>query len=277
MSGTEGPEGTSEQERPGLPGPPPNPGYPPPSYPPIAGYGYPGGADLQGGKQSGERARAALWAGVVAYAIQAACSTIVILASRDYYLDLFDDISNGRVSRAQPPTGGGYLAVSLVSQLSSVVLLIVGIVFLVWFHKALSNARALGVHLTRSPGWGVAGFLIPIINLWFPYQSMRDLVPAAHPAGSRVGRWWACYLGGSFATTFAVFGAFVAPIVGALLVAAVAVLYYLAAVYARELITASGEVQAALAGPPQVPGAGYPGPGAPLAPQQPPTDPSRWN
>jgi hypothetical protein len=245
MSAAEGPP-PPDAGPPGVPGPSPvapTGGMPPPVPPPGgAPYGY--GPDLIGGRDTGERARKALWVGLIAFGAQAVASVVVIATLSEWYLDLLEAIGSGRrltTAQTTPPTSSAYLIATGVSQLAGIAVLVVGIVFLIWFHKALSNARALGLPLTRSPGWGVAGFFIPIVNFWFPYQSMRDLLPEGNPARPLVGRWWACYLGASFVTVGAQALALFAPAVGIAISPVVVVLYAVAAITLRQLISASTE------------------------------------
>ena len=71
------------------------------------------------------------------------------------------------------------------------------VVTLIWQHRAASAARSLGLPSTHSPGWGVGSWFVPIINLWFPYQAVRDCLPAGDPNRSVVLQWWLAYvLGG---------------------------------------------------------------------------------
>jgi hypothetical protein len=74
------------------------------------------------------------------------------------------------------------------------------IVFVVWVHRASTNAMRLGYRLPRSPGWAVAGFFIPIINFWWPYQSTKALLPAADPRRRHAGWWFAAFLVGGVAS-----------------------------------------------------------------------------
>ena len=59
-----------------------------------------------------------------------------------------------------------------------------------WQHRANVAAQALGLPLTRSPGWGIAGWFIPIVNFWFPYEAVRDNLPPDDPTRPLVIRWW---------------------------------------------------------------------------------------
>lgn len=89
----------------------------------------------------------------------------------------------------------GNTGAAIAAQLSFVVLLVVAVLFLLWFHRAAANAASAGFAARRGPGWATASFLIPILNLWWPYQSTCDLLPADHPARGVVRRWWALWIG----------------------------------------------------------------------------------
>jgi hypothetical protein len=78
------------------------------------------------------------------------------------------------------------------------------IVFLTWIHRVNRNARALGAEGMRfTPGWSVGWFFVPIMNLWRPFQVMREIWQAsAQPGNWRavqapplLGWWWAMFLG----------------------------------------------------------------------------------
>jgi hypothetical protein len=60
----------------------------------------------------------------------------------------------------------------------------------IWQYRAASAARALGLPATRSPGWGVGAWFVPIVNFWMPYQALRDCLPPGDPNRKLVLRWW---------------------------------------------------------------------------------------
>lgn len=109
-------------------------------------------------------------------------------------------------------------------QLSSVVLspLTIGalVVRLGWFSHAVGTARALGRHTRRDVALATVGWLIPVVNLWWPCQDVRDLTPEGDPARKHLGWWWACYLSQGFA--------FVPPFFGGVFGAPVALIVALA-------------------------------------------------
>lgn len=51
------------------------------------------------------------------------------------------------------------------------------VLFLIWQYRAATTARRLGYPARRSPGLGVGSYFIPVVQLWFPYQALRDCLP----------------------------------------------------------------------------------------------------
>lgn len=88
-----------------------------------------------------------------------------------------------------------------------------GAVFVIWLRRARLNSEWLcaSPH-TRARGWAVTSWIVPFVNLWFPYQIVRDVWKASNPnVGSRPGApsdhlrwvpgsrllvwWWAAVIG----------------------------------------------------------------------------------
>jgi hypothetical protein len=55
------------------------------------------------------------------------------------------------------------------------------IFFLIWQYRAATAARLLGFPARRSPGWGVGSWFVPVVNLWMPFQALRDCLPPGYP------------------------------------------------------------------------------------------------
>jgi hypothetical protein len=74
------------------------------------------------------------------------------------------------------------------------------IVFVVWFRRARINAEGHGHRQRRARAWTFWGWLVPIVNLWFPFQIMGDIWRAGLPAAERrrtawlPALWWTCWL-----------------------------------------------------------------------------------
>jgi hypothetical protein len=92
--------------------------------------------------------------------------------------------------------------------LQIVIYFVTAVVFLVWLHGAYRNLPALGaVKLDTTPGWAVGYFFIPFVNLFKPFQVVREIWHESTPGvgvhegfggyslrsstPALVGWWWA--------------------------------------------------------------------------------------
>lgn len=65
-----------------------------------------------------------------------------------------------------------------------------GITFLLWLYQARVNLRALGVRRPAySRTWTWAGFLLPVLNFFRPYQVMREIWQASDPRNLDPFQW----------------------------------------------------------------------------------------
>jgi hypothetical protein len=84
------------------------------------------------------------------------------------------------------------------------------IVLIIWQWRSQMNASALGRTGARfSPGWGIAGWLIPIANYVLPYLVFQDLWRSSDaesapgtgwrslPGSPLVASWWIAYVAGT--------------------------------------------------------------------------------
>lgn len=91
--------------------------------------------------------------------------------------------------------------------IGAVLLVAILVVLIVWMYRSARNAQALrrwdnGL----TPGWAIAGWLVPFANWFVPATLMQSLwrgaepVPAAPTDPKRrsaaIGVWWVCYLAG---------------------------------------------------------------------------------
>ena len=69
-----------------------------------------------------------------------------------------------------------------------------------WFYRARINAERHGYPQQRARGWAFWGWIVPIVNLWFPFQIMGDIWRAGLPAEQRgetawlPALWWTSWL-----------------------------------------------------------------------------------
>ena len=80
---------------------------------------------------------------------------------------------------------------------------VTGIVWCVWQHRAQRNAIELAYgKLEFTPGWAVGWWLVPVANLFKPFQTVRELWKASHggyngrvvATWSVIGWWWGLWL-----------------------------------------------------------------------------------
>jgi hypothetical protein len=77
------------------------------------------------------------------------------------------------------------------------------ILFAMWIYRANFNARSLGAQdMKFTPGWSVGYYFIPFLNLWRPYQAMKEIWKASKNPTSWEGEkrgailpwWWFFFL-----------------------------------------------------------------------------------
>jgi hypothetical protein len=183
------------------------------------------------------------WSGYAAKAMMAWAAVVIIQAlSLPLVLaSLFEEIRSIDVNDSDPSFGTGptlaFIPLNLVSSVSTVAIIVLAI----WTYHGTQAMAATGHRTTLSTGWAAAGWFVPIISFWYPYQAVRDLVPVDHPARRRVGWWWACWLSAGFA----MFGPMVAAwfsLGAAMLVAIVPISLAVAvAALGRQIAAAAGE------------------------------------
>jgi len=116
--------------------------------------------------------------------------------------------------------------------------LVAGILFLVWFYRACTDARALGLPARREPGLATAGFLIPIVNWWWPYQSTCDLFSPGDPRRPHVLRWWLLWIvGGPVASLVVVIGSATSSTLGWVLLVVPAAQLVATALAVRQVVS----------------------------------------
>ena len=106
---------------------------------------------------------------------------IVAIASALMQLDL---LSHPPYTMAQAKAND--LRQQVITNVQLILFFATVIVFGRWIYLAHQNLPNLGARYLRfTPVWAVGSFFIPFLNLWGPYQAMRDLAKA-----SRAPRQW---------------------------------------------------------------------------------------
>jgi Domain of unknown function (DUF4328)/Protein of unknown function (DUF2510)/Domain of unknown function (DUF202) len=162
-------------------------------------------------------------------------STIAGAFQWHWIADHWDEIT--RPGSSVDTTTNGNNGAAVLGQLAGLVFLVAGVLFLIWFYRAAVLASSSGLPSRRSPRLATASFIIPILNLWWPYQSTCDLLPQDHPGRQVVKRWWflwiACTIGGIAVVVTAFTGAVALGITTGIVV----VLALLAAIAARNVVS----------------------------------------
>jgi hypothetical protein len=155
------------------------------------------GTDLAEEAKTGRWAALALAAGVIVYCAQYAVD-VALFSSIAHSIRTWQKLPDNPDGTRPPLVLSHAMAINLASSVTSLALLAVGVVFLIWFWHAVNVARNLGLPARRNPSWAMAGWFLPIVSLWFPYQAARDLLPPGHPGRHLVKRWWALWLATEF-------------------------------------------------------------------------------
>ncbi len=158
----------------------------------------PAGPDLATNRTWADRATKAFLVQSAVQAVVALIFPVMFAGFFDALREAADASSDELAGTGDPSFGPGFLLGSLALNVLSLFSIAAVVVICVWSYNATTTARRLGRWTTHSPGWAVAGWFVPVVNYWFPYQVVRDLVPEGHPLRASAKRWWACYLMGAF-------------------------------------------------------------------------------
>ncbi len=152
------------------------------------------GALLQGGAPRGYTPLGTLGAVVVGLIVGGLVATVLALGA-----GLVAVTQLGREGGANDEVGLAELGQACTGLLQLTLFIVSGVVFLVWLHRASGNLRALGAEGQRySPGWAVGAWFVPLANLVWPYEAVREIFAVSVGMERRriaiVGWWWATYL-----------------------------------------------------------------------------------
>ena len=91
--------------------------------------------------------------------------------------------------------------IGVLDNVANCTIFVLSILFVVWLHRARINAERLGYRQRHSPGWTFWGWIIPIVNLWFPVQILGDIWRPGQPERKQrhhlpqlPALWWTCWL-----------------------------------------------------------------------------------
>jgi len=160
--------------------------------------------------------RAGMWAkrAFIALFLAKVASGLISLVIFD---SLIDDIRRAAdTGTADQTSMNGWQILNLPV---SIVLVLGFVGVIIWNYKAASVASNLNYPARHSTTWAILGWIVPGINFWFPYQSVRDCLAPGNPERRTVRVWWALYLVGSFAWVVVVIFAVVVGLAVALALA----------------------------------------------------------
>ena len=112
------------------------------------------------------------------------------------------------------------------------------VLLMIWLYRAATLARRAGLPARHDATWAWLGFLVPVVNFWFPYQVAADAMPVGDPARRRVGWWWACWLAQGFVTIPIAITAYFSRPTAVVLAIGLSVVPIATALHARAMITA---------------------------------------
>jgi len=81
--------------------------------------------------------------------------------------------------------------------------IVTGVAFLKWIHRANKNCHGFGAQgMEFTPGWSIGYYFIPFVNLYKPYQAMKEIWKVStnptnwqnEGSSALLGWWWALSL-----------------------------------------------------------------------------------
>src|SRR5436190_12298738 len=142
--------------------------------------------------------------GSVAIALLLLMALLAAIAALHFF-SAFDIASRAARAALRPGEAAAFDEFTLtLGRLELAGSILTGIAWFVWLHRAVANARSLGVQTEATPGWSVGWWFIPFANLVKPYRILRSLCDGLVSGSSTiVAYWWGCYLIAGFVSEFA--------------------------------------------------------------------------
>ncbi|MFI7103389.1 DUF4328 domain-containing protein [Streptomyces sp. NPDC050161] len=87
----------------------------------------------------------------------------------------------------------------LSGKLQAASMVATAVVFIVWFHRTRVNAEVFApeYHMKKR-GWAIWGWIVPVVNLWFPRRVAIDIWKASAGENSRsmalLNAWWTLWI-----------------------------------------------------------------------------------
>ncbi|MFE6685627.1 DUF4328 domain-containing protein [Streptomyces sp. NPDC057743] len=108
---------------------------------------------------------------------------------------LVDDVNSVRLQEVE--RADAWYVASGYAQTAA--LIATGVVFIVWFHRTRVNAEVFDPDdHAKHRAWAIWGWIVPVINLWFPRRIAVDAWNASADRNSRstalLNWWWALWI-----------------------------------------------------------------------------------
>jgi hypothetical protein len=127
--------------------------------------------DLKPNEQRSQNAILLIW-------IALAMNCISLISSYFQY-DLLQTAANGGEISAESVTSNDNRE-QAIGIIQIIVFVVSAITFIKWFRRAYFNLHLRVNHLSHSEGWAAGCWFMPIVNLFRPYQIMKELFQETH-------------------------------------------------------------------------------------------------
>ncbi len=99
---------------------------------------------------------------------------IISFISGYFQYDLLQTIANGDEVSMEVAAASD-TRVQIVSIIYLIAAIISAVTFIQWFRRAYFNLHKKVTHLSHTEGWAAGSWFVPIVNLYRPYQIMKEL------------------------------------------------------------------------------------------------------
>ncbi|WP_258314704.1 DUF4328 domain-containing protein [Streptomyces sp. Act143] len=120
------------------------------------------------------------------------------MAAGVFLYDVTDDLANGALLDGRAELADRLYSTAGIVQ--TVALLTTAVLFLCWFHRVRVNAEVFDPYgHGKKRGWAVWGWLVPVVNLWYPRRIALDIWNASSPWSAPrphglVNTWWTFWI-----------------------------------------------------------------------------------
>ena len=99
---------------------------------------------------------------------------ILSLVSGYFQYDLLETVAAGELISEEAATAND-LREQIIAIIYLIVFIISGVTFIQWFRRAYYNLHLKIDYLNHGEGWAAGSWFVPIVNLYRPYQIMKEM------------------------------------------------------------------------------------------------------